>query len=91
MSVATDDPGTVYILHLDPPYRHARHYTGNPESSRFLKVQRAGCRGEFAGLTARMCAAVELIEQPATYPSRRDPGQRVYPTPRITQMKGGRR
>lgn len=22
------NPGTVYLLHLDPPYRHARHYTG---------------------------------------------------------------
>jgi hypothetical protein len=20
--------GTVYLLHLDPPYKHARHYTG---------------------------------------------------------------
>lgn len=21
-------PGTVYVLHLTPPYRHARHYVG---------------------------------------------------------------
>lgn len=21
-------PGTVYLLHFDQPYRHARHYTG---------------------------------------------------------------
>jgi len=21
-------PGTVYVLHLDPPYRHAGHYVG---------------------------------------------------------------
>ena len=25
--------GTVYVVHLDPPCRHARHYSGNPESS----------------------------------------------------------
>lgn len=23
-----DDSGTVYLIHLDTPYRHARHYTG---------------------------------------------------------------
>jgi hypothetical protein len=22
------DEGTVYLLHLDPPFKHARHYTG---------------------------------------------------------------
>ena len=32
------DGSTVYVVHLDPPYRHARHYTGNPGSSAFLKV-----------------------------------------------------
>jgi predicted GIY-YIG superfamily endonuclease len=26
--VPGQDPGTVYLLHLDPPYRHARHYIG---------------------------------------------------------------
>jgi hypothetical protein len=31
MSGAAGDPGIVYILHLDPPYRHARHYTGHAE------------------------------------------------------------
>jgi hypothetical protein len=31
MSPAAYDPGIVYILHLDPPYRHARHYTGHAE------------------------------------------------------------
>jgi hypothetical protein len=38
--------GTVYLLHFDRPFGHARHYTGNPASSRFLKVQCAvaGCK-----------------------------------------------
>src|SRR6266542_505386 len=47
MSRRLHDPGTVYLLHfIDPAtgeparYRHAGHYTGNPESSAFLKV---GC------------------------------------------------
>lgn len=26
-----DVPGTTYLLHLDPPYRHARHYLGFAE------------------------------------------------------------
>ena len=32
------DGGTVYVVHLDPPYRHARHCSGNPGSSAFLMV-----------------------------------------------------
>ena len=32
--------GVIYLLHLERPYKHAGHYTGNPESSAFLKV---GC------------------------------------------------
>ena len=24
--------GTVYLLHFDQPYKHDRHYVGNPES-----------------------------------------------------------
>jgi hypothetical protein len=33
-------PGTVYLIHFDIAYKHARHYTGKPESSGFLKVPR---------------------------------------------------
>jgi hypothetical protein len=29
--------GTVYLLHFDRPYKHARHYTGWAASSRSLK------------------------------------------------------
>jgi predicted GIY-YIG superfamily endonuclease len=48
-------PSIVYLLHLDPPYRHAKHYTGwtgrplaerladhaGSKGARLLKVQRA--------------------------------------------------
>jgi hypothetical protein len=27
MSTAEYPDGTVHLLHLDPPYKHARHYT----------------------------------------------------------------
>lgn len=26
--MASNVPGTVYLLHFDPPYKHARHYLG---------------------------------------------------------------
>ena len=45
--------GVVYLLHLDAPgYAHAKHYTGNPESSRFLKVQHALVSRKLAELSA---------------------------------------
>src|SRR6266496_3903794 len=50
-------PGTVYLLHFVDPasgeparYRHAAHYTGNPESSRFLKASPGFFAGGFAEL-----------------------------------------
>jgi len=48
----SEDPGTVYLLHLDPAYRHARHYTGKSESSRFLKAVGLLDGSEFGELAA---------------------------------------
>ena len=42
----------VYTLHLWPPIAHAKHYTGRPESSGFLKVQFAAAGRELAELAA---------------------------------------
>lgn len=37
------DPGTVYLLHLNPPYRHARHYLGwTQDLAARLEAHRAG-------------------------------------------------
>ncbi len=47
-----DAQGTVYLLHFSVPYKHARHYIGNPESSAFLKVQLAADRWKFTELPA---------------------------------------
>ena len=41
----------VYTLHLWPPIAHAKHYTGKPGSSRFLKVQLAAVDRELAELS----------------------------------------
>lgn len=32
-------PGTVYLLHLDPPYEHAGHYLGWSENGVLSRVQ----------------------------------------------------
>lgn len=40
---AVGSNGTVYLLHLDPPYKHARHYTGfASDLDERLKDHRAG-------------------------------------------------
>jgi hypothetical protein len=53
-------PGTVFLLHLDPLFKHAWHYLGKPESSGFLKVLRRFFIGEFAELLARRLIAARL-------------------------------
>lgn len=41
--MADDSAGTVYLLHLDPPFRHARHYTGwTSNLDERLEAHRAG-------------------------------------------------
>jgi hypothetical protein len=42
---------TIYLLHLKQPYKHAKHFLGNPESSGFLKAPHRFSAGEFAELT----------------------------------------
>ena len=56
--------GTVYLLHFDRPYEHARHYCGKPASSALLKVPSALTAGEFAELEPLTAmAAVWLLRQ----------------------------
>ena len=54
MSGRAGQVGTVYLLHFDQPYKHARHYVGNPESSAF---QKAGCRTGSGELAELACLA----------------------------------
>jgi predicted GIY-YIG superfamily endonuclease len=39
------EPGWVYLLHLDPPYRHAAHYTGSAEDLAQRLRQHGTCDG----------------------------------------------
>lgn len=42
-SEPVDGGGTVYLIHLDPPYKHARHYTGwTSNLGERLEAHRAG-------------------------------------------------
>lgn len=45
LPTATDgQPGTIYLVHLHQPYRHARHYLGwAADVERRLAEHRAGC------------------------------------------------
>jgi hypothetical protein len=47
--------GTVYLLHLDPPYKHARHYTGHAEPGRL----HARLAAHAAGSGARLMQVVK--------------------------------
>jgi len=50
--------GTVYLLHFDTPYKHAKHYTGWAASPRSLKRRLAAHRrGDGARLLAVVHAA----------------------------------
>jgi hypothetical protein len=55
VSARAGQAGTVYLLHFDQPYKHARHYVGWTESSRSLNARLA--RHE-AGHGARLLAVV---------------------------------
>ena len=84
-------PGTVYLIHLDTPYKHARHYTGwttdldarlqahrNGQGARLMKVITK------AGITWRL-ARPGPADDPANAPSRtgtKHPGAPMLAPPR---------
>lgn len=54
--MATDSRGTIYLLHFETPYAHARHYTG--WTPRMLDERLADhASGQGARLTAVVLAA----------------------------------
>jgi hypothetical protein len=55
MSTGEYPDGTVYLLHLDPPYKHARHYTGHADPGRL----RARLAAHAAGTGARLMQVVK--------------------------------
>ena len=64
--------GTVYLLHFDRPYKHARHYTGWTGSSGSLTPRLARhARGDGARLLAVAYAAGVRWELARTWPGPR--------------------
>jgi hypothetical protein len=58
VSAAAGQVGTIYLLHFDRPYKHARHYTGWTGGSESLKERLARhARGDGARLLAVVHAA----------------------------------
>jgi hypothetical protein len=53
--VGTQQPGTVYLIHFQRPYKHARHYCGWVHSPTFLEP-RLGAHRDGAG--ARLMAVI---------------------------------
>ncbi len=52
MTARAGIPGTIYMLHFDRPYRHARHYTGWTDNL----SQRLACHAQGHG--ARLLAVI---------------------------------
>jgi hypothetical protein len=68
--------------------------TGQPgQAAGVVKVRLSGDPGDLevvAEILARFGGAgVQILDRSAPYPNRRDPGQRVYLTLRLTDPEGG--
>src|SRR5712691_302231 len=49
-----------YLLHFERPYKHAKHYTGKPESSGFLRVRFAVFGRELAELSCGLFLSLQV-------------------------------
>jgi hypothetical protein len=63
-------PGATYVAHLDPPYKHARHYVGFAEGGQSELEHRLAQHGtaEGAGLLAVQKAAGGIWHVSRTWP-----------------------
>ena len=71
MSTAEYPGGTVYLLHLDPPYKHARHYTGHAAPGRLHARLAAHAAGTGARLMEVVKAAGGSFRLARTWPGGR--------------------
>ena len=70
--VGTKQPGTVYLIHFQQPYKHARHYLGWVHSPTFLEPRLGAHRdGAGARLMAVITAAGIGWELVRTWPANR--------------------
>jgi hypothetical protein len=71
MSTTEHPDGTVYLLHLDPPYKHARHYTGSAAPGRLQARLAAHAAGTGARLMEVVKAAGGSFRLARTWPGGR--------------------
>jgi hypothetical protein len=71
MSTTEYPDGTVYLLHLDPPYKHARHYTGSAAPGRLHARLAAHAAGTGARLMEVVKAAGGSFRLARTWPGGR--------------------
>ena len=69
-------PGVVYVLHLEPPYRHAAHYIGWTAEDVPGRVQAHLC-GRGSPLIRAAVAAGVAVEIAATFPGTRSLERRL--------------
>jgi hypothetical protein len=70
LSLRHNVPGTVYVLHFDPAYKHARHYIGWTEGEVCERIA-VHLRGHGSPLVRAAVAAGVQVQLAATYPGTR--------------------
>lgn len=70
------EPGTIYLVHLHRPYRHARHYLGwASDVQRRLAEHRAGCGSPLLRAAAAAGIRFEVVR---TWPGTRFDERRLH-------------
>jgi len=72
LSLRHNAPGTIYVLHLDPAYKHARHYIGWTQGEVTDRLD-AHLQGRGSPLIRAAVAAGIDVQLAATYPRNAEP------------------
>ena len=88
-------PGTVYLLHFERPYKHARHYLGFAEDlERRLELHRAGRGARLVEVVVAAGIGFQLVrtwEGDRTLERTQEPPQRAGPAvPRVPSREARR-
>jgi len=67
----------VYLLHFDPPYKHAGHYLGSTPDDRLEERFREHCAGRGSKLTAAARAGGSDLVLARTWPGGRQEERRI--------------
>lgn len=76
LSLTHGTPGTVYVLHFEPAYKHARHYIGWTSDDVTARIA-VHLQGRGSPLVRAAVNAGIQIELAATYPGTRNLERRL--------------